>query len=123
MKRRHGFTLVEICLTITLASMLMTSLFVLSRNHRNMMRRLQNNTSALYMLESMRNFARFQIDRGVSLTAVTSNELLQFVECTSEWHVLVKITEEKGVEKLVISLARLDSNNPDCVYKTEVTSR
>jgi hypothetical protein len=103
--------------------MFLTSLFFLTRNHRNMMRRLQNNTSALYMLESMRNFARFQLDSGVPLSAVTSRDLLTFVEGSKEWKVLVKATSESGVEKLVISLARCGDASPDCIYKTEVTSR
>ncbi|KAF1083583.1 MAG: hypothetical protein GQF41_0361 [Candidatus Rifleibacterium amylolyticum] len=123
MKRRHGLTLLETCLTMTLASILLTTLFFLTNNHRNMLRRLDNNTSALYMLESMRNFAKFQLENGVPLASVTSRDLLEFVECSHEWRVLVKVTSEAGVDKLVISLARIDGKTPDCVYTTEVTSR
>ncbi len=123
MKRRRGLTLIETCLTVTLASILLTSLFFMARNHRNMLRRLQNNTSALYMLESMRNFARFQLASGIPLGSVTSRDLLDFLECGREWRVLVKSSTDNGVEKIVISLARLDGENPDCVYTTEVTSR
>ena len=123
MKRRQGLTLLETCLTMTLASILLTTLFFLTNNHRNMLRRLDNNTSALYMLESMRNFARFQLENGVPLVSVTSRDLLEFVECSDEWRVLVKATSDAGVDKLVISLARIDGKTPDCVYTTEVTSR
>jgi len=123
MKPKHGLTLLEICLTITLASILMTTLFFLTKNHRNMARRLDNNTAALYMLESMRNFARFQVEKGVPLSSVTSRDLLEFVECSKEWKVLVKTSQENGSEKIVISLARISDNLPDCVYTTEVLSR
>ncbi|GEM_PF-1300770 len=124
MKKRRGLTLLETCLTVTLASILLSSLFYLSRNHRNMQRRLQNNTSAIYMLESMRNFARYQLASGIPLGSINSRDLLEFVECGKEWRVLVKTTVDNGVEKIVISLARIDDNKtPDCVYTTEVTSR
>lgn len=123
MKRRHGFSLLEICLTITLASILLTTLFFLMKNHRNMTRRLENNTAALYMLESMRNFAKFQVEKGIPLNSVTSRDLLEFAECSREWKVLVKTSQENGFEKLVISLARLSGSQPDCVYTTEVLSR
>lgn len=122
MKRKKGLTLIELSLTITLASMLMTSIFFLANNQRKTLKRLQINTSALYMLESMRNFARFQIKSGVSFASITSKDLTSFVNSSDNWAVVVKFSSEPGFEKILISLAYIEKGNPECVYTTEVTT-
>ena len=123
MKRRQGLTLLEMCLTLTLASILMASIFSMAKNHAKTMQRLQNNTVALYMLESMRNFARFQIENGVGLESITSKDLEALVESRHKWSVLVRASDTDGLRKLVISLANLDAGQPDAVYVTEVISK
>jgi len=123
MKRRHGLTLLEMGLTITLASILMASLYSMAGNQRKTLRRLQNNTVALYMLESMRNFARYQVENGIDFEAITSKDLEKLIESRSKWSVLVKVSDDDGVRKLVISLANLDSRVPESVYTTEVIAR
>ena len=123
MKKRHGLTLIEICLTVTLATILLTSLFMLADNHRKNLRRIQNNTTALYMLESMRNYARFQLERGVSLEAIGNKDLEELVSGGRHWSVSVSVDADAGGKRIRISLANTDNVNPDCVYTTEVSTR
>ncbi|PKL39329.1 MAG: hypothetical protein CVV41_21570 [Candidatus Riflebacteria bacterium HGW-Riflebacteria-1] len=123
MKQRKALSLLEMCLTLTLASILMASLFAMAKNQKRTLQRLQDNTVALYMLESMRNFARFQVERGVGLDAISSGDLEALIESRNNWAVLVKVSETDGFRKLVISLARVDSEEPDAVYVTEVVAK
>lgn len=123
MNRKRALTLVEISLTMTLASILLTTLYFLADHQRETFKRLKDNTVAIYMLESMRNFARYQLENGVSLAAVNGKELQRFVEADKDWKVLTRFSSENGRERIIISLARIRGKEPDCVYKTEVIAR
>ncbi|MBU1107171.1 MAG: hypothetical protein KKB51_10925 [Candidatus Riflebacteria bacterium] len=123
MKKRYGLTLIETCLSVTLASIFLTTLFSLADNHRKILRRIQNNTTALYMLESMRNFTRFQLESGVGLEAIGKKDLEELIESEHKWSVSVSVAEDSSSKKIRISLANTDAGKPDCIYTTEVFAR
>ncbi|MDD3146564.1 MAG: prepilin-type N-terminal cleavage/methylation domain-containing protein [Candidatus Riflebacteria bacterium] len=117
MKTRHGMTLIEISLTITLVSIMLLGLFELSQVQRNVVRRLQNNTTALFLLESIKNQIRYELDQGVEITDLHSESLEKLID-SDLWKIELKPQPENRL--VVVSLYNAVGGRYRVLYKMEV---
>lgn len=122
MKSKRGITLLELSLTLTLASILLMNLFYFSQTQRHVCRRLHSNTAAIFLLESMRNFVKGELDRGATLADITSDGLKKLIDKKSWVIGLELVNGEKG-EKLVLSLFNDNADGFPCTYATEVSGK
>ncbi len=122
MKKNRGLALLELSLTITLATILLMNLFYFSQTQRHVCRRLHNNTAAIFLLESMRNFVKGELGRGAALTDITADRLKAFIDKKS-WVIGLEITSGDKGDKLVISLFNDNTDGFPCTYATEVVGK
>ncbi len=121
-RKKLGMTLVETSLSIALSGIIMIGLFNFLQNKQILMKRMQQNACAVYALESMRNFVKNELDRGIQIDEIT-NEGLQLLIDREMWNVSLELKDGESGEALVISLQFRDKNIANCFYVTEVFSR
>ena len=119
MKNKTGLTLMEMTLTITLVSILLTALFGLTDMQRDVVRRLQHNTSALYLLESIRNHIRYELSQGLTIDELNTDNF-QFTR-SSDWKIALDRQPESG--RVLVSLQHLRGGRFGTIYRMEVTAR
>lgn len=120
MKKKSGMTLMEISLTILLLSVLMMGLFHFLQVQRSVGQRLQNNTAALFLLESMRNHVKRELESGVSLLDISKDSLQKLVK-RDAWEIGREIIPTERGSKLVLTLFDKDADTFLCTYVTEVS--
>lgn len=120
MKRKSGMTLMETSLTITLVAIMLLGLFELSQVQRNVVKRLQNNTTALFLLESIKNQINYELDNGATLTEV-SDESLKPLISNPEW--VIKLEPLNEGKQLQVSLHNSLAGRYGALYQLEVNAR
>ncbi|HNX76504.1 MAG TPA: prepilin-type N-terminal cleavage/methylation domain-containing protein [Candidatus Rifleibacterium sp.] len=120
MKTRTGMTLMEMSLTIMLASIVLSALFNLSDIQRNVIRRLQHNTSAIYLLESCKNQIKYEIDHGTAPADLSAESLAALVE-NQDWKIELLPQTEPG--KVVVTLQNLKGGRFGVIYQMEVKTQ
>ncbi len=119
MKNRSGLTLMELSLTIVFISILFTGIFNLLQTQRFVVKRLRNNTAAIFFLESARNYIGQQFEFGRAIEDITSNELKSLITGPA-WEIGLEIRELSDGKCLAVSLFRTDEGSRQCAYETEV---
>lgn len=122
MKNKRGLALLELSLTITLASILLMNLFYFSQTQRQVCKRLHSNAAAIFLLESMRNFVKGELGRGVDLADITGDSLKAHIDKKS-WVIGLELVKGEKGEKLVISLFNDNTDGFPCTYATEVAGK
>ncbi len=117
MKTNKGMTLIETSLTVMLLSMLLLGLFELSQVQRNVIRRLQHNTTALYLVESIKNQIRYEFSRGATASDITSESLSGLTESYS-W--IIDLEPEPDNRLVKVSLHNTTGGRYATAYKFEV---
>jgi len=119
MKRKKGLTLMELSLTVVFVSILFMGIFNLMHTQRYVVKRLENNTAAIFFLESVRNYIQLQVKNGRALNEFSSEEFKALVSRPT-WEVCLELIRNTDGEKLVIALFNKDASAGQCSYVTEV---
>lgn len=119
MKNSKGLTLMELSLTIMFVSIMFMGIFNLMDTQRYVVKRLENNTAAVFFLESVRNYVQMHVANGRALNDFSSAELKTLVSRHS-WEIGLELANDARGEKLVISLFNKDASAGQCAYATEV---
>ncbi len=116
-KTRAGMTLIEISLTVTLVSIMLLGLFELSQVQRNVIRRLQHNTTALFLLESIKNQIKYELSQGVKLTDLHSEGLNKLIS-NQAWK--IDLEPQPANNQVVVSLYNITGGRYGVMYRMEV---
>lgn len=119
MKKNKGLTLMELSLTVVFVSILFMGIFSLIDTQRYVVKRLENNTAAIFFLESAQNYIKMQVANGKALNEISSWELKKLLS-RHAWEVGLELTSDANGEKLVVSLFNKDASAGQCAYATEV---
>jgi len=117
MKTKKGMTLIETSLTVMLVSMLLLGLFELAQVQRNVIRRLQHNTTALYLIESIKNQIRYEFSRGATVSEITPESFSGLTESRS-W--VIDLSPEPDDRLVRVSLHNTIGGRYATMYKFEV---
>ncbi len=109
----------EVSLTLMLTSLLFMTAFRFINTQRYVCRRIQNNTSAVFMLETMRNHVKSALQSGLNIHDI-DNKMLEDLFDSKRWEICLEIVDAEAGKKLVIAM--FDRENPQlsCTYTTEV---
>lgn len=119
MKNRSGLTLIELSLTVIFFSIMFLGIFNLLNTHRFVVKRLKNNTTAIFFLESARNYIGRQLEFGRTIEDISSDELKSLIS-GSAWEIGLELRETGNDKILVVSIFRTDEISGQCAYETEV---
>ncbi len=117
MKTRNGMTLIEISLSITLVSILLLGLFELSQVQRHVIRRLQHNTTALFLLESIKNQIKYELDQGIQVTDLHPESLNRLISNQS-WKIDLEPQPEN--RQVIVSLHNTTGGRYGVMYRMEI---
>ncbi len=117
MRARKGLTLIETSITVLLVSMLLFGLFELAQVQRNVIRRLQHNTTALYLIESIKNQIRYEFSKGATASDITSECFSGLIESYS-W--IIDLAPEPDNRLVKVSLHNTTGGRYATMYKFEV---
>lgn len=110
----------ETSLTVTLVAIMLLGLFELSQVQRHVVRRLQHNTTALFLLESFKNQIRYELAQG-AVPAAISNESLSALIPGNDW--VVSLELPGAGQKFVVTLRNRSAGKFGALYHLEVPVR
>lgn len=117
MNTRKGMTLIETSITVMLVATLLLGLFELSQVQRNVIRRLQHNTTALYLIESIKNQIRYEFSKGATASDITQES---FSGLTESYSWIIDLAPEPENRLVKVSLHNTTGGRYATMYKFEV---
>ncbi len=120
MRKKTGLTLVELTLTTTLATMMLLGLMELSHVQNNVIRRLQHNTTAMYLLESIKNSIELDFANGAGIHDIQVENFLSLIS-SHDWRIELKPHSE--LDQVTVSLFNAAGGRYRVIYQIEVKKK
>jgi hypothetical protein len=120
MRKKRGLTLVELTLTTILATAMLLGLMELAQVQNNVIRRLQHNTTALYLLESVKNSIELEFANGAGVHDIHVESFISLIS-NPDWKIELKPQAE--LNQVTISLFNAGGGRYRVIYQAEVKKK
>ena len=97
---RKGISLIEILAATALCSFMLISMNMLNANLNKALKNADKNSTAIFMIESIKNKLKADLLNGISSYENINPEIKQFTD-SEDWHIKI-INREKNGLKLVL---------------------